>query len=129
MKPMMFFLVRTPVMERVDGRNGEQVRPLRYHLNPPTDIPLTPPTKELLGRRPAPPNKALPPDPLTPGQVPVPLKPVVPIKPRLLPPPTHPLTPPHPGYTTATKPQHRAGRNRRPPLPPSEPHKVDSSPL
>ncbi|KAG7999595.1 Disintegrin and metalloproteinase domain-containing protein 12 [Nibea albiflora] len=37
---------RTPVMERVDGRNGEQVRPLRYHLNPPTDIPLTPPHKE-----------------------------------------------------------------------------------
>uniref|UniRef100_A0A8C9XXJ8 ADAM metallopeptidase domain 15 n=1 Tax=Sander lucioperca TaxID=283035 RepID=A0A8C9XXJ8_SANLU len=32
---------RTPVTERVDGRNGEQVRPLRYHLNPPTDIPLT----------------------------------------------------------------------------------------
>ena len=39
--------VRTPVMERVDGRNGEQVRPLRYHLNPPTDIPLTPPHKEV----------------------------------------------------------------------------------
>lgn len=34
-------------MERVDGRNGEQVRPLRYHLNPPTDIPLTPPHKEV----------------------------------------------------------------------------------
>ncbi|XP_068585947.1 disintegrin and metalloproteinase domain-containing protein 15 isoform X2 [Cebidichthys violaceus] len=124
---------RTPVMERVDGRNGEQVRPLRYHLNPPTDIPLTPPTKELLGSRPAPPNKPLPPDPLAPGQVPVSLKPVVPIKPRLLPPPTHPLIPPHPGYAAATKPpQHRAGGNRRPPLPPSRPSdplKVDSSPL
>ncbi|KAM6935630.1 LOW QUALITY PROTEIN: uncharacterized protein adam15 [Lycodopsis pacificus] len=122
---------RTPVMERVDGRNGEQVRPLRYHL---TDIPLTPPTKEVHDR-PAPPTKPLPPGPAlkTPPQVPVPLKPVVPIKPRLLPPPTHPLIPPHPGYAAATKPpQHRAGRNRRPPLPPlppSEPHKVDSSPL
>ncbi|XP_044062743.1 disintegrin and metalloproteinase domain-containing protein 12 isoform X10 [Siniperca chuatsi] len=59
---------RTPVMERVDGRNGEQVRPLRYHLNPPTDIPLTVPHKELLVSRPAPPNKPLPPDPVTPGQ-------------------------------------------------------------
>lgn len=34
-------------MERVDGRNGEQVRPLRYHLNPPPDIPLTSPHKEV----------------------------------------------------------------------------------
>ncbi|XP_070767593.1 disintegrin and metalloproteinase domain-containing protein 12 [Enoplosus armatus] len=169
---------RTPVMERVDGRNGEQVRPLRYHLNPPTDIPLTPPHKEvhdrpapptkplppdpafkplpqrpapptkplppdppnqLLVSRPAPPNKPLPPDPVTPGQVPVPSKPVVPIKPRLLAPPSsHPQLPPHPGYTCNTKPpQHgavapAAGPNRRPPVPPirpTNPQKVDSSPL
>ncbi|XP_056300626.1 disintegrin and metalloproteinase domain-containing protein 12-like [Pseudoliparis swirei] len=117
---------RTPVTEREDGRNGEQVRPLRYHLNPPTDIPLTPPPKEvhdrpapptkplppdpalkpppqLLGSRPAPPNKPLPLDPLTPGQAPAPSKPVVAMKPRLLPPP------PHPGFSAATKtPQHRA---------------------
>ncbi|XP_044062739.1 disintegrin and metalloproteinase domain-containing protein 12 isoform X6 [Siniperca chuatsi] len=129
---------RTPVMERVDGRNGEQVRPLRYHLNPPTDIPLTVPHKELLVSRPAPPNKPLPPDPVTPGQVSVPSKPVVPVKPRLLVPPSHPHLPPHPGYTSNTKPpQHRAvapaaGPNRRPPAPPirpANPQKVDSSPL
>ncbi|XP_035529009.1 disintegrin and metalloproteinase domain-containing protein 12 [Morone saxatilis] len=167
---------RTPVMERVDGRNGEQVRPLRYHLNPPTDIPLTPPHKEvhdrpappskplppdpalkpppqrpapptkplppdppnqLLVSRPAPPNKPLPPDPVTPGQVPVPSKPVVPIKPRIVAPPPPPHIPPHPAYPPSTKPQHRAvapaaGPNRRPPLPPlrpTNPQKVDSSPL
>ncbi|TNN27105.1 hypothetical protein EYF80_062751 [Liparis tanakae] len=33
----------TPVTEREDGRNGEQVRPLRYHLS----LPLTPPPKEV----------------------------------------------------------------------------------
>ncbi|XP_051255261.1 disintegrin and metalloproteinase domain-containing protein 15 isoform X3 [Dicentrarchus labrax] len=152
---------RTPVMERVDGRNGEQVRPLRYHLNPPTDIPLTPPHKEvhdrpapptkplppdpalkpppqLLVSRPAPPNKPLPPDPVTPGQVPVSSKPVVPIKPRIVAPPPPPHIPPHPAYPPSTKPtQHRAvapaaGPNRRPPLPPlrpTNPQKVDSSPL
>ncbi|XP_055358912.1 LOW QUALITY PROTEIN: disintegrin and metalloproteinase domain-containing protein 12 [Betta splendens] len=53
---------RTPVMERVDGRNGEQVRPLRYHLNPQTDIPLAPPPQKVHDR-PAPPTKPLPPDP------------------------------------------------------------------
>ncbi|XP_044062738.1 disintegrin and metalloproteinase domain-containing protein 12 isoform X5 [Siniperca chuatsi] len=130
---------RTPVMERVDGRNGEQVRPLRYHLNPPTDIPLTVPHKEVRDR-PAPPTKPLPPDPALkpPPQVSVPSKPVVPVKPRLLVPPSHPHLPPHPGYTSNTKPpQHRAvapaaGPNRRPPAPPirpANPQKVDSSPL
>nr|XP_046255467.1 disintegrin and metalloproteinase domain-containing protein 15 isoform X2 [Scatophagus argus] len=143
---------RTPVMERVDGRNGEQVRPLRYHLNPPTDIPLTPPHKErpatptkplppnpysqLRVSRPAPPNKPLPPDPVTSGQVPLPAKPVVPVKPRLLGPLPH--APPKPSYTPNSKaPQLRAvapaaGPNRRPPAPPlrpSNPQKVDSSPL
>ncbi|MEQ2159767.1 hypothetical protein GOODEAATRI_026645 [Goodea atripinnis] len=55
-------------MERVDGRNGEQVRPLRYHLNPQSDIPLTSSQKEVHDR-PAPPTKPLPPDPtLTPLQ-------------------------------------------------------------
>ncbi|KAM8870277.1 disintegrin and metalloproteinase domain-containing protein 12 isoform 7-T7 [Spinachia spinachia] len=75
---------RTPVMERVDRRNGEQVRPLRYHLNPPNDMPLTPPTKEVA----------------------IPLKPVVPVKPRLLPQPSDRHTPPHPNYAAATKPSH-----------------------
>ncbi|XP_042345655.1 LOW QUALITY PROTEIN: disintegrin and metalloproteinase domain-containing protein 15 [Plectropomus leopardus] len=152
---------RTPVTERVDGRNGEQVRPLRYHLNPPTDIPLTPQQKEvhdrpapptkplppdpalkpppqLLVSRPAPPNKPLPPDPVTPGQIPVPLKPVVPIKPRLLAPLSHPPIPLHPGYPASTKPpQHgavapAAAPNRRPPAPPirpTNPQKIATSPL
>lgn len=106
---------RTPVMERADGRNGEQVRPLRYHLNPQTDIPLTPPHKE----------------------VSVPLKPMVPKKPRPLAPPAHHHIPPHPGYPASTKPPPQGavapagGPNRRPPLPPLRPasrQKVESSP-
>lgn len=40
-------LSRTPVTERVDGRNGEQVRPLRYHLNSQPDVLPTPPQKEV----------------------------------------------------------------------------------
>ncbi|XP_041798139.1 disintegrin and metalloproteinase domain-containing protein 15 isoform X2 [Chelmon rostratus] len=128
---------RTPVMERADGRNGEQVRPLRYHLNPPTDIPLTPPHKEVHDR-PAPPTKPLPPDPALKPLPQVPSKPVVPIKPLILAPPSHPHVPPHPSYTSSSKPsQHRAvapaaGPNRRPPAPPvrpTNPQKVDSSPL
>ncbi|XP_039973270.1 disintegrin and metalloproteinase domain-containing protein 12 isoform X1 [Xiphias gladius] len=103
---------RTPVMERSDGRNGEQVRPLRYHLNPQTDIPLTPPHKE----------------------VPVPLKPMVPKKP---PPLVPPHRPPHPGYISNAKPPAHgavgpaAVSNRRPPVPPirpTVPQKVESSP-
>ncbi|KAK5879488.1 hypothetical protein CesoFtcFv8_022599 [Champsocephalus esox] len=54
---------RTPVMERADRRNGEQVRPLRFHLNAPPDILPIPPHKE------------------------IPLKPLVPVKPRLVAPP------------------------------------------
>lgn len=103
---------RTPAMERVDGRNGEQVRPLRYHLNPPPDIPLAPPQKE----------------------VSVPLKPIVPKKPRPPAPPTHP---PQTGYASNTKPASHgavkpaAGPHRRPPLRPSRPPvppKFESSP-
>ncbi|XP_078143453.1 disintegrin and metalloproteinase domain-containing protein 12 [Centroberyx gerrardi] len=103
---------RTPVTERADGRNGEQVRPLRYHLNQ-ADIPLTPPS----------------------NKVAVPLKPMVPKKPPPLDPPSHL---PHPGYASNTKPpQHGAVApavipNRRPPLPPTRPtipRKPDSPPL
>lgn len=103
---------RTPAMERVDGRNGEQVRPLRYHLNPPPDIPLAPPQKE----------------------VSVPLKPIVPKKPR---PPAPPTYPPQTGYASNTKPASHgavtpaAGPHRRPPLRPSRPPvppKFESSP-
>ncbi|XP_034467400.1 disintegrin and metalloproteinase domain-containing protein 12 isoform X3 [Hippoglossus hippoglossus] len=36
---------RTQTMERVD--DGDQVQPLRYHLNPQADIPMTPPHKEV----------------------------------------------------------------------------------
>ncbi|XP_056237595.1 disintegrin and metalloproteinase domain-containing protein 15 isoform X1 [Seriola aureovittata] len=132
---------RTPAMERVDGRNGEQVRPLRYHLNPPTDIPLTPPHKEVHDR-PAPPSKPLPPDPAlkSQSQVPVPLKPLVPKKPRPLAPPSNPYLPPHPGYPPSTKPPPHgavapaAAPNRRPPAPPAPPfrptvpQKVQTSP-
>ncbi|XP_026172433.1 disintegrin and metalloproteinase domain-containing protein 15 isoform X3 [Mastacembelus armatus] len=142
---------RTPVMERVDGRNGEQVRPLRYHLNAQTDIPLTPPHKQVHDRpapptkplppdpalnppaqsvkqRPAPPTKPLPPDPHTPTiQVFVPLRPMVPKKPHPLVLPAHPHMPPHPGYISNTKPpQHGtvtpgSGPHRRPPARPIRP--------
>uniref|UniRef100_A0AAQ6A4Q1 ADAM metallopeptidase domain 15 n=1 Tax=Amphiprion ocellaris TaxID=80972 RepID=A0AAQ6A4Q1_AMPOC len=81
---------RTPVMERADGRNGEQVRPLRYHLNTQTDIPLTPPHKEVHDR-PAPPTKPLPPDPaLKPPPQLVKQRPAPPTKPL---PPDPPTTP------------------------------------
>ncbi|XP_035770154.1 disintegrin and metalloproteinase domain-containing protein 12-like [Neolamprologus brichardi] len=146
---LLAFSSRTPAMERVDGRNGEQVRPLRYHLNPQTDIPLTPPQKEVHDRpapptkplppdpalkpppqqlvsRPAPPNKPLPPDPITPGQVSVPLKPLVPKKPRPPAMPSNPYLPPHPVYNSKPPPHGAvapaaAGPNRRPPLPPLRP--------
>ncbi|KAK5873380.1 hypothetical protein PBY51_018426 [Eleginops maclovinus] len=93
---------RTPVMERADRRNGEQVRPLRYHLNAPPDIPLTPPHKEVHDR-PAAPTKPLPPDPALnpPPQRPAPpSKPLPPDPPAQLlsrtAPPNKPL-PPEPG--------------------------------
>ncbi|KAJ3598508.1 hypothetical protein NHX12_002019 [Muraenolepis orangiensis] len=53
---------RTPVTERVDECNGEQVRPLRYQWNRHGDIPLSPPSDKVHDR-PAPPTKPLPPDP------------------------------------------------------------------
>ncbi|KAM9852018.1 disintegrin and metalloproteinase domain-containing protein 12 [Aulostomus maculatus] len=123
---------RTPVTERVDGRNGEQVRPLRYHLNSQMDIPLTPPLKEVHDR-PAPPSKPLPPDPtLKPLQQAPPLpKPAVPKK---------PVVPPHlshiPVYTANAKAMTHVAiapaaiPDRRRPLPPVRPAAspiVDSS--
>ncbi|XP_030013676.1 disintegrin and metalloproteinase domain-containing protein 15 isoform X3 [Sphaeramia orbicularis] len=79
---------RTPAMERVDDRNGEQVRPLRYHLNTQTEIPLTPPQKEVHDR-PAPPTKPLPPDPaLKPPQQSAKQRPAPPTKPLPPDPPT-----------------------------------------
>ncbi|XP_015260420.1 PREDICTED: disintegrin and metalloproteinase domain-containing protein 15-like, partial [Cyprinodon variegatus] len=72
---------RTPVTERADSRNGEQVRPLRYHLNPQPDVPPTPAQKQV-NDRPAPPTKPLPPDPtLTPLQQLVKPRPAAPTKP------------------------------------------------
>ncbi|KAK0149025.1 Disintegrin and metalloproteinase domain-containing protein 12 [Merluccius polli] len=53
---------RTPVTERVDDCNGEQVQPLRYQWNRHGDIPLSPPSNKVHDR-PAPPTKPLPPDP------------------------------------------------------------------
>ncbi|XP_035020013.1 disintegrin and metalloproteinase domain-containing protein 15 isoform X4 [Hippoglossus stenolepis] len=152
---------RTQTMERVD--DGDQVQPLRYHLNPQADIPMTPPHKEVHDRpapptkplppdptlnslpqqlvgRPAPPNKPLPPDPVTPGQVPLPLKPIVPKKPRPLAPPSHPHLPPLPPQpaactsNTKLRPHSTVAptgfSKRRPPAPPSRPtipQKVESS--
>ncbi|XP_041650104.1 disintegrin and metalloproteinase domain-containing protein 12 isoform X5 [Cheilinus undulatus] len=107
---------RIPVTDRVDVRNGEHVRPLRYHLKPETDIPLTSPLSEVA----------------------VPPKPVVPIKPRLHSQMSQPPIPPHPGYACSSKPPQprgaapSAGMHRRPPLPPIRPgvsKKVDTSPL
>ncbi|KAM9723581.1 LOW QUALITY PROTEIN: disintegrin and metalloproteinase domain-containing protein 15 [Menidia menidia] len=92
---------RTPVMERVDGRNGEQVRPLRYHLNPPADIPLTPP-KEEVHARPAPPSKPLPPDPaLTPPAQLVKQRPAAPSRPL---PPDPPAPPDQPAASRPAPP-------------------------
>ncbi|XP_028326459.1 disintegrin and metalloproteinase domain-containing protein 12 isoform X2 [Gouania willdenowi] len=134
---------RTPVMERVDGRNGEQVRPLRYQHMLHNDAPLAPPhnkqvddrpsapSKPLppdpaltpplqpLTSRPAPPTKPLPPNPVSPAQVLVPLKPMVPKKPRSLAPPTQP----RPSFHHVPKPistnKHSSGRTRLP-------HRLDS---
>uniref|UniRef100_H2THH9 ADAM metallopeptidase domain 15 n=1 Tax=Takifugu rubripes TaxID=31033 RepID=H2THH9_TAKRU len=104
---------RTASGQRADGRNGEQVHPLRYHLNPPTDIALSPPHKELS----------------QPSQP----RPVVPIKPCQLPPLSHPHVPPGPSHPT-TKPSLQAVASaapiRRPPVPPIRPNnpwKVDKS--
>ncbi|KAM7421753.1 hypothetical protein PAMA_015744 [Pampus argenteus] len=111
---------RTSVVERMDTRNRGQVQPLRYHLNPQTDILLTPPHKESTKQQPAPPTKPLPPDPPTQtNQGPAPPKPVVPKKPHPLALPTH--LPHHPVYTKP--PQHATIApapitNRRPPAPP-----------
>ncbi|XP_062254953.1 disintegrin and metalloproteinase domain-containing protein 15 isoform X5 [Platichthys flesus] len=131
---------RTKTMERVD--DGDQVQALRYHLNPQADIPMTPPRKEQLLGRPAPPNKPLPPDPVTPGQVPLPLKPIVPKKPRPLAPPSHPHLPPLPPQpaactsNTKIRPHSTVAptgpSKRRPPAPPTRPtipQKVESSSL
>ncbi|KAJ8398484.1 hypothetical protein AAFF_G00427390 [Aldrovandia affinis] len=72
---------RTPVTERVDPQNGEQVLPLRYHRTQQTDIPLTPPSNKPAGERPAPPNKPLPPDPIPTGAKPTEDRPAPPNKP------------------------------------------------
>ncbi|XP_074539619.1 disintegrin and metalloproteinase domain-containing protein 12 isoform X2 [Halichoeres trimaculatus] len=78
---------RTPVMERVDDRNGDQVRPLRYHLKPQTEIPLNLPSPQDRDR-PAPPSKPLPPDP---ALKPPPQRPAPPTKPLPPDPPYQPL--------------------------------------
>ncbi|XP_041843012.1 disintegrin and metalloproteinase domain-containing protein 15 isoform X2 [Melanotaenia boesemani] len=128
---------RTPVMERVDGRNGEQVRPLRYHLNPQADIPLAQPQKEvhdrpapptkplppdpalkpppqLVKQRPAPPTKPLPPDPPTPSNQEAVSRPAPPSKPL----PPDPITPPQ--VSVPLKPL--VPKKPRPPAPPPHPH-------
>ncbi|XP_008321204.1 disintegrin and metalloproteinase domain-containing protein 15 isoform X2 [Cynoglossus semilaevis] len=127
---------RTPVRERDNNSNGEQVRPLRYHLNPQPDIPMTPAQKEV-HHRPAPPTKPLPPHPdSTPTsapQLPVSLKPLVPRKPSPLTVPPHAMSSPPPRSSScSTKPNiatATAAPNRRLPAPPTRPlnsHKVES---
>ncbi|KAM4581533.1 disintegrin and metalloproteinase domain-containing protein 12 isoform 2-T2 [Odontesthes bonariensis] len=143
---------RTPVMERVDGRNGEQVRPLRYHLNPQAEIPLTPPQKEEtkakrhhtdpvqqqeVHNRPAPPTKPLPPDPaLTPPAKLVKQRRAAPTKPLPPDPPTpsnQPVSRPAPPNKPlppdpVTPPQVSfplkpvVPKKPRPPAPPAHPH-------
>ncbi|XP_077383393.1 zinc metalloproteinase-disintegrin-like lachestatin-2 isoform X6 [Festucalex cinctus] len=56
---------RTPATERSSDRNVDQVRPLRFAANSSSlsDVPETPPLKELADR-PAPPTQPLPPAPL-----------------------------------------------------------------
>ncbi|XP_017164796.1 disintegrin and metalloproteinase domain-containing protein 15-like [Poecilia reticulata] len=132
---------RTPATERVDGRNGEQVRPLRYHLNPQSDVALAPPHKEVHDR-PAPPTKPLPPDPaLTPPQQLVKARPAAPTKP--LPPdpvapgnqppasrpapPNKPL-PPDPPAQVSVPLKPIVPKKPRPPAPPTQPfHQLESS--
>ncbi|XP_035386430.1 disintegrin and metalloproteinase domain-containing protein 12 isoform X2 [Electrophorus electricus] len=57
---------RTPVIERLSARNGEQVQPLRYQWTPQNDIPLTRAISKMENHgppRPPVPRKPLPADP------------------------------------------------------------------
>ncbi|KAJ8335169.1 hypothetical protein SKAU_G00408080 [Synaphobranchus kaupii] len=54
---------RTPALERIAARGGDQAQPLRSHPNPKTEIPLTPCSQA--EERPLPPSKPLPPDPVS----------------------------------------------------------------
>ncbi|KAI4793450.1 hypothetical protein KUCAC02_032719 [Chaenocephalus aceratus] len=131
---------RTPVMERADRRNGEQVRPLRFHLNAPPDIPLIPPHKEVHDR-PTAPTKPLPPRPHPKPSPTASLCPATPplscLEDQLHPTSPSPLTlahlhslvwpPPPPNrHGAAANP---AGPKRRPPLRPAGAQRVDSSAL
>ncbi|KAJ8273597.1 hypothetical protein GJAV_G00103420 [Gymnothorax javanicus] len=55
---------RTPALERIAARGGDQAQLLRPHSNPRNDIPLTPSSNEA-EERPLPPSKPLPPDPVS----------------------------------------------------------------
>ncbi|XP_052434795.1 disintegrin and metalloproteinase domain-containing protein 12-like isoform X6 [Carassius gibelio] len=74
---------RTPAMELVNARNGDQVQPLRYQWPHQSDIPLT----QAISKKPIPP------------------KPPVPKKPLPMDPSSHPHPPPllgHPGPATSS---------------------------
>ncbi|XP_059423949.1 disintegrin and metalloproteinase domain-containing protein 12 isoform X6 [Carassius carassius] len=74
---------RTPAMELVNARNGDQVQPLRYQWPRQSDIPLT----QAISKKPIPP------------------KPPVPKKPLPMDPSSHPHPPPllgHPGPATSS---------------------------
>ncbi|XP_054916947.1 LOW QUALITY PROTEIN: disintegrin and metalloproteinase domain-containing protein 15-like [Poeciliopsis prolifica] len=118
--------------ERVDGRHGEQVRPLRYHLNPRSDGPAPPrqqvhdrppptkplppdpaltPPQQLVEARPAAPTKPLPPDPVAPGNQPPASRPA---------PPNKPL-PPDPPAQVSVPLKPIAPKKPRPLAPPTQP--------
>lgn len=100
---------RTPVMEWVEGRNGDQVRPLRYNSH--SELPLAPPPTEVSMATGQPHKQVSTATAPYPKEPPVPLKPLVPKKPL---PPT-PLRCPS---NTVTP---EAGLNRPAPLPPIRP--------
>ncbi|XP_064201530.1 disintegrin and metalloproteinase domain-containing protein 15-like isoform X2 [Anguilla rostrata] len=140
---------RTPALERMAARGGDQAQPLRP--NPKNDIPLTlslskaedkplPPSKPLppdpvskptqsVGERPRPPTKPLPPDPVPPGdKVHVPARPPPPTRQLPAVPPTRPAAGVAPNQGPRGSPVPTAGPARPPLPPPPPPLKVTPKP-
>ncbi|KAI1901453.1 hypothetical protein AGOR_G00034590 [Albula goreensis] len=147
---------RTPASERADTGSGDQVQPLRSQVTPQSEIPLSPPSGKA-EERPLPPNKPLPPDPvskstqsvgerprpptkpLPPDPVPIDDKTRVPARPpppvRQLPadPASRPVSgvPPHHAARGAPAPKYAPGiatAPTRPAPPPPPPQKVMAQP-
>ncbi|KAG9355268.1 hypothetical protein JZ751_000106 [Albula glossodonta] len=142
--------------ERADTGSGDQVQPLRSQVTPHSEIPLSPPSGKA-EERPLPPNKPLPPDPvskstqsvgerprpptkpLPPDPVPIDDKTRVPARPpppvRQLPadPASRPVSgvPPHHAARGAPAPKYAPGiatAPTRPAPPPPPPQKVMAQP-